>query len=73
MIKGKPCIFCNAKTKCSCFQKVLKATLDISIPQKTEDDIIRVVESFNYVYNKPPGVRCRLATIQKSKSIIHLQ
>jgi hypothetical protein len=49
MVKRKPCTLCNTKTKWPYFQELLKTTLDNSIPQKTDDDITRAVESVNAV------------------------
>jgi len=47
--KSRPCILCNTKIKWSYFQELLKIILDNSMPLKTDDDITRAVESFNYI------------------------
>jgi len=47
MTKNKPCTLCNVKTDWLYFQKLLKTTLDNSIPLKTEDDITNAIERFN--------------------------
>jgi len=48
MIKGKPCILCNAKTKWPYFSELLKTTLDNSISLKTDNDITCAIENINY-------------------------
>jgi hypothetical protein len=48
MIKGKLCTLCNAETKWPYFQKLLKTTFGNFILLKTDDDITRAIESFNY-------------------------
>jgi hypothetical protein len=48
MIKDKPCILCNAKTKWLYFQELLNTTLNNSISLKTDDDMTRAIENFNY-------------------------
>jgi hypothetical protein len=47
MIKGKPCLLCNAKTKWPFFRDFLLLKTILNKFIQTDDDNIRTVESIN--------------------------
>jgi hypothetical protein len=74
MTKSKLCTLCktkwpNAKTKWPYFQDFLNNFILL----KTDDDIVRAIESFNNAVQQTAWSQCRLAAIQISISNIYLQ
>jgi hypothetical protein len=53
MTKGI-CALCNAKTKWSYFQELLKIIFDNSIPLKTT--LLAQLKALTILYNRPPGI-----------------